>query len=87
MRTIEVKSADGIIYVISFHRTAAYCWQLEVSHATGHRYESTLISQIHASFRADRVLFAPDADKALIQSTSLERLMSFLAVHIGETEF
>jgi len=77
MRTIEIKSADGIVFVIEFHRTADRCWHLTL---TGDRH---IGFQPNAYDRVERV----SADAYCIECTSLERLMAFVAEYIGRTEF
>lgn len=76
-RTVEVVSADGIAFRILFERTADRCWHLVVTETVASGFRSGPF---------DKLIHQRDG-LVRIEATSLEGLMSFLAEHIGRTEF
>jgi hypothetical protein len=75
-RKIVVTSADGLPYIIEFHRTADRCWRLTVSGNQHVLYEPV---------NGDKV--SREEFGYVIESTSLERLMAFITEQILKTEF
>ncbi len=81
MRTIEVKTANGVIITIQFHRTAYKCW-----HVLLPRHVQMPPLEEEWTVRGDFTYRGPN-DECVLATSSLARGMEVIAEYIGQTEF
>lgn len=81
MRTIEVKTADGIVIPIQFHREGYKCWHVMLpAHVDVPPLQMDWQTKGDYSYRGPK-------DECVLATSSLGRGMEVIAEYIGQTEF